>query len=107
MRASTIKEIQFFWNNFASEYKNIEQHMNTFSYSLMNMLKFENKKNILEVAAGTGFLFDHYLKRKQTNSVYTATDLSENMLDILCKRHGVEFSTEKPSKVDHLNLRIQ
>lgn len=44
------------------------------------MLKIENRKNILEVGAGGGFLYDHTLHRKRKDAKYVATDLSEGML---------------------------
>lgn len=80
--------------------------MNSFYYSLVNMLRVEERNHILEVGAGTGFLINHSLVHKQPTATYTATDLSEGMLKILCKRAGIEFKKDEPSKVEALNFTV-
>jgi cyclopropane fatty-acyl-phospholipid synthase-like methyltransferase len=48
----------------------------TFYYTLSNMLKLNEAKNILEIACGCGLLIPQTLDLKKQDAFYYATDLS-------------------------------
>jgi len=83
-KVSSIEEIQSFWDKFSSNYNNIEPSMNSYYYTLASMLRIEQRKAILEVGAGSGYLYNHSLALKKHNAAYVATDISDAMLEILC-----------------------
>lgn len=93
MQVRNISEVRSFWDAFSEDYAaTLDAITNTFYYTLINMLELEKRSNVLEVGAGCGFLYDHTLARKAKNAHYTATDLSEKMLHVLCRRIGVSDS---------------
>lgn len=89
VKGKSIKEIRQYWNENSENYLLLDSNANGFYYTLINMLKIEMRKNILEVGAGGGFLYGYSMKRKSPSAQYYATDLSDSMLEILCKRMGL------------------
>ncbi|KAL4462371.1 hypothetical protein ABPG72_021916 [Tetrahymena utriculariae] len=86
----TIDEVQAFWDSYSEEYTSYDCGSSVFYLSLLNMLKIEKLKAILEAGAGAGFLYQHTLNRKSTQAKYTATDLSEKILYQMFKRLKIE-----------------
>ena len=56
--------------------------MQTFFYSLVNMLSFKDATHILEIACGTGKLLPYAITNKSAETTYTATDLCDNMVEL-------------------------
>ncbi|KAL4479122.1 hypothetical protein ABPG72_008952 [Tetrahymena utriculariae] len=79
----------------------------TFYLSLINMLKIQDRKSILEVGAGAGFLFNHTMNFKKHDAQYIATDLSEKMLQYILRRLKIEEPFKDGMVIDKYNLRIQ
>lgn len=52
----------------------------TFYYTLTNLLKLNEAKNILEIACGAGKLIPQVMDLKKPETFYFATDISEEML---------------------------
>lgn len=48
----------------------------TFFYTLTNLMKLQESKNILEIGCGAGKLISTVLDLKPASTSYTATDLS-------------------------------
>jgi ubiquinone/menaquinone biosynthesis C-methylase UbiE len=53
----------------------------TFFYTLSNMLKLNEAKNVLEIACGAGKLIPQVLDLKAPETFYYATDISEEMIN--------------------------
>lgn len=70
------------WNGMAPVYINTDSCMQTFYYTLLNMLQLDNAKHILEVACGTGRLLHHAAQLKPQTTTYLATDLCQTMIDL-------------------------
>lgn len=73
-------ELKNEWNEFSKTYRVSDATMQTFYYSLVNMLDLGNAKNILEVGCGTGKLVPYALSLKNKDTTYLATDLCPNMI---------------------------
>ena len=54
--------------------------MQTFYYTLVNMLRMHEAKHILDIGCGIGKLIPYAVSQKPTEATYLATDLSENMV---------------------------
>ena len=54
--------------------------MQTFFYTLINILKIEETNNVLEIACGTGRLLPLVLVNKPSQCKYLATDISGIMV---------------------------
>jgi len=52
----------------------------TFFYTLTNLLKLNEAKNVLEVGCGAGKLLSTVLDLKSPETTYLATDVSEGMI---------------------------
>ncbi|EWS73174.1 UbiE/COQ5 methyltransferase (macronuclear) [Tetrahymena thermophila SB210] len=107
IKGKSIEEIKKYWDENSDNYLSQDSGANGFYYTLINMLKIEKRMNILEVGAGGGFLYNHSLNRKHPNSNYYATDLSDSMLGILCKRIGVEYKPNQLITIPNYNLHIE
>jgi ubiquinone/menaquinone biosynthesis C-methylase UbiE len=70
-------EVAFKWSSSAAAYQGMDSCMQTGFYTLVNMLKLNEAKNILEVACGTGRLLPYALSLKQQSCHYYATDISK------------------------------
>lgn len=70
------------WNEFAPLYNQFDSCMQTFFYTLTNMLNFKEAKHILEIACGTGKLLPYSIDIKPQTTTYLASDLSENMIEL-------------------------
>lgn len=71
------------------------------------MLKIEKRQNILEVGAGSGYLYHHAMMRKHPSAHYTATDLSDEMLVKLCSRIDIEYIPNQRVHHSKYNLSIE
>ena len=74
-------ELKNEWNDFSKTYKVSDATMQTFYYSLVNMLDLGKANNILEVACGTGKLVPYALSLKPKTATYLATDLCPSMIE--------------------------
>lgn len=70
-----IPNIALRWNTMANVYKNFDESMLTFYYTLINMLDLKHSQHILEIACGTGKLLPEAVNLKPKNTTYLATDL--------------------------------
>jgi hypothetical protein len=57
-------------------YSAMDSGPQTFFYTLSNMLKFHESKNILEVGCGAGKLLSTVIDLKSPQTYYYATDVS-------------------------------
>jgi hypothetical protein len=58
-------------------YLTIDSAPQTFFYTLSNMMKLDQSKNILEIACGAGKLIPQVLDLKGPDTFYYATDISD------------------------------
>ncbi|EAS06071.1 UbiE/COQ5 methyltransferase (macronuclear) [Tetrahymena thermophila SB210] len=107
MATKSITEIEAYWDDFSSQYINMDNGSSLFYLSLINMLKIQDRKSILEVGAGAGFLFNHTMNFKKHGAQYIATDLSEKMLQYILRRLQIEEPFKDGMLIDKYNLRIQ
>lgn len=56
--------------------------MQTFYYSLVNMLNIGNAEHILEIASGIGRMLPYAVNLKKTECTYLASDISEIMMEL-------------------------
>ncbi|EAR95123.1 UbiE/COQ5 methyltransferase (macronuclear) [Tetrahymena thermophila SB210] len=104
----SVQELETFWDSFSEKYVTQDNSINLFYFSLLNMIKFDQRNKILEVGAGGGYLLNHALKYKKPSAEYFATDLSENMLKILCRRMNLQDCLSNQQVSQNLyNLTIQ
>lgn len=68
------------WEQTNPNYASLDSAPQTFFYTLTNMLKLDQAKNILEVGCGAGKLLSTVLDLKNPDATYYATDLSEAMV---------------------------
>jgi len=61
----TTEQVKATWNGFANGYNQIDSSMQTFYYTLINMLNINSAKHILEIGCGTGKLLPYALSVKQ------------------------------------------
>lgn len=66
----------------AGIYQKFDSTMQTFFYTLINMLGLDQAHHILEVACGTGKLLPLALNLKPIEATYLATDLCTNMIQL-------------------------
>jgi ubiquinone/menaquinone biosynthesis C-methylase UbiE len=66
----------------APVYSTFDVTMQTFYYTLVNMLKLSEAKHILEIACGIGKLIPYSMTLKQITCSYLATDFSEKMIEM-------------------------
>lgn len=59
--------------------------MQIFYYTLVNMLKIDGAKHVLEIACGIGKLIPYAISLKNQECTYLASDLSENMVHLAKK----------------------
>lgn len=78
----SIKIITERWNNMSSVYQYFDSSMQSFFYTLINMLQLDKSKHILEVACGTGKLLPFAMSLKSKETTYLATDISANMIEL-------------------------
>lgn len=71
----TAEEIRARWNSFAPIYNTFDTTMQTFYYTLINMLNISKASHILEIACGTGKLLPLAVSLKPQKCTYLATDL--------------------------------
>ncbi|EAR83259.1 UbiE/COQ5 methyltransferase (macronuclear) [Tetrahymena thermophila SB210] len=107
MIAKTIPEIEAYWNQFSQNYVNMYNGSSTFYLSLINMLQIQNRNCILEVGAGSGFLFHHTMNYKKSEAKYVATDLSENMLQYILMRLNIKEAFKDKYFISSYNLTIE
>ncbi|KAL4450403.1 hypothetical protein ABPG74_009109 [Tetrahymena malaccensis] len=107
MAGKSIDQVEAFWDSYSEEYTTYDCGASVFYLSLLNMLKIEKRKSILEVGAGAGFLYNHTLNRKSAQAKYTATDLSEKMLFQMFKRLKMEGDFKKGLFSQKNNLVIE
>lgn len=50
--------------------------MQTFYYTLVNMLQLQEAKHVLEIACGLGKMIPYAVTQKKEETTYLATDLS-------------------------------
>lgn len=65
----------------SSIYITFDSAPQTFFYTLSNMLKLDEAKNVLEIACGAGKLIPSVLDLKAPQTFYYATDISEEMIN--------------------------
>lgn len=104
--ATEIKKIEEFWDDFSDDYSKYDSGSNLLYLALINMLRIEKRDHILEVGAGTGFLYHHTLNSKKETAKYVATDISEKMLSIMCKRLKIESNVKEVITSEKYNLTI-
>jgi hypothetical protein len=80
VKIATIDEIKKKWQTFTPHYYMLDACPQLFYYTLVNMLKINQAKNILEVACGSGKLLPLALDLKSEETTYLATDLSPAMI---------------------------
>ena len=69
----------------------------TFFYTLSNMLKLDQAKNVLEIACGAGKLIPQVLDLKAPDTFYYATDISEEMINfskIRLEKHFEKYESK-------------
>jgi SAM-dependent methyltransferase len=101
-KGCTIEELKKLRNNLAPIYHNIDPVMQTFYYTLVNMLRLNKARHIYEVGCGTGRLLPYTVGIKSEESTYLATDISDKMIESTrsslttsLKRLGVSDSLDK------------
>lgn len=77
----TIEQTKTLWNGIAPTYTSYDSVMETFYYTLVNMLKLNKARHIYEVGCGTGRLIPYTIGLKPEDCTYLATDLSEKMIE--------------------------
>ena len=75
-----IEGIKANWANLAEFYADHDSTAQTFYFSLLNILKVHQAKNILEVGCGRSTLLPHAIQLKNPKAHYLATDISPEML---------------------------
>jgi ubiquinone/menaquinone biosynthesis C-methylase UbiE len=63
----------------------------TFFYTISNLIRLQESKNILEVGCGAGKLLSTILDLKKPETSYNATDVSEGMVKQSQNRLKVHF----------------
>jgi len=81
LKINKINEIKAMWDNFAPLYSLTDSTMQTFYYTLINMLDITKASNILEIACGTGKLLPLAISTKPIQCKYLASDLSDTMIE--------------------------
>ncbi|KAL4479121.1 hypothetical protein ABPG72_008951 [Tetrahymena utriculariae] len=107
MSNQTIKDVEMFWDEFSDEYSSYDSGSNVLFLSLANMLKIDKRDSILEVGAGTGFLYNHILNYKKQTAKYVATDISDKMIHIMSKRLKLQYIENQVNNYENFNLTIQ
>ncbi|KAL4487248.1 hypothetical protein ABPG72_017967, partial [Tetrahymena utriculariae] len=102
-----IPEIKQYWDSFSNLYSQQDDGTNVFYLSLLNMLKVNTRKQILEVGAGAGFLYNHTMNYKRPEASYVATDLSDKMLSIMCKRLQIQEEFKGQLSIEKYNLKVE
>jgi SAM-dependent methyltransferase len=101
------------WNGLAPTYSNYDSVMQTFYYTLVNMLKLNKAHHIYEVGCGTGRLIPYTIGLKPEDCTYLATDLSDKMVE--SSRHflasyinklGVSESIDKWQEKQRLEIGV-
>ena len=64
IQIDSIEKLTEKWNNAAPVYLLFDSCIQTFYYTLINMMKIDHSKHILEVACGTGALIPLALQLK-------------------------------------------
>lgn len=80
------------WEQTNPNYASLDSAPQTFFYTISNMLKLDQAKNILEVGCGAGKLLSTILDLKNPEASYYATDLSEAMVEQSKKRLEAHFA---------------
>ena len=60
----------------AQVYNSFDATMQTFYYTLVNMLQLREAKHVLEIACGLGKMIPYAVTQKKEETTYLATDLS-------------------------------
>lgn len=86
----------------------------TFFYTLTNLMKLQEAKNILEIGCGAGKLISTVLDLKPASTSYTATDLSqgmvkqsENRLRVNFQKYKSQLAFEDWIKEQNLSFRVE
>ena len=94
-------------------YNSFDSTMQTFYYTLVNMLQLQESKHILEIACGIGKMIPYAVTQKKDEATYLATDLSENMVEMAeafidnhLKKFGVTISTEEWLQKHHIKFQV-
>lgn len=74
------------WEVQHPNYAAMDSSPQTFFYTLTNILKLDQARNILEVGCGAGKLLSTVLDLKSPETNYLATDVSEAMVNESRKR---------------------
>jgi ubiquinone/menaquinone biosynthesis C-methylase UbiE len=80
------------WNSFAPIYSLFDATMQTFYYTLVNVLDIKSANHILEIASGIGRMIPYSVSLKKPECTYLASDISETMID-LSKKYLQEYLT--------------
>ena len=78
----TSEQLHDFWDANAEHYAKEDSCMQTFFYTLINMLHLSNAKSVLEIACGSGRLLPLVLTTKPKECYYRATDIAEHMVQL-------------------------
>lgn len=76
----------------SKNYITMDSAPQTFFYTLSNLMKLDEAKNVLEIACGAGKLIPSVLDLKAPETNYYATDISEEMLKFAELRLETHFA---------------
>ena len=112
-KGCTSEELKKLRNNLAPIYHNIDPCMQTFYYTLVNMMRLNKAKHIYEVGCGTGKLLPYTMGIKPEEATYLATDISDKMvettrncLSTYLHRLGVTDSLDKFMERQRLEIGV-
>jgi ubiquinone/menaquinone biosynthesis C-methylase UbiE len=92
-KACTTEELKLLWNGLTPVYSSIDPSMQTFYYTLINMMKISKARHIYEVGCGIGKMIPYTLGLKSEECTYLASDLSEKMVE--ASRHFLSSYIQK------------
>lgn len=103
-KGTPIDTLRDKWDDFSDVYCRFDPGPQTFYFSLVNLLKFRECKNILEIACGSGRLLPYIVSQKPKDTQYVATDLSPEMIKKAEKnmRDSLELFGSKHSYEDFM-----
>ena len=81
VKVLTVQEVEKMWDNMTAVYPDFDFSPQSFYYGVINMLKMQKAKNVLEVGCGRCLLVPYCLELMSPDATYLATDLSPKMIE--------------------------
>jgi SAM-dependent methyltransferase len=112
-KGCTSEELKKLRNNLAPIYSHIDPVMQTFYYTLVNMMRLNKARHIYEVGCGTGRLLPYTMGIKPEDCTYLAIDISDKMVETTrnnistyLQRLGVTDSLDKWMERQRLEIGV-